>query len=345
MTKKVSVPLIILLAILTLIFLIFKPYYDFLVKTIKISPIKTLIESNSIKKVDDQVNILILGIPGGQHDGPNLSDSIIVVNYNYTKNRIITISIPRDIWSDTLRDRINSAYAYGEDKMPGGGLKLAKAEVAAIIGMPIQYSAVINFAQFDDLVDYLGGVDVVVETAFVDHDFPIEGRENDLCHGDPEYRCRYETISFTKGMRHMDGKTALKFVRSRHAEGNEGTDFARGRRQQLVILAIKDNILKIVKSLDLARIKKLYQNIDKLVSRDITNQQVAILLKKIVLKKKLYQKSFYLSHEAFDVPDYRLYDGKYVLVPHGGGDFTPIHEYVSCLLKSEDEKKCLAAIQ
>lgn len=338
--KRVSAGFfLIILVILIVMYLFLKPYYDFLKNTAHISPIQALVGHDGVRTIDQQVNILILGIAGGDHDGPNLSDSIIIANYDLKKNRLITISIPRDVWSDTMRDRINSAYAYGEEKIKGGGFKLAKAEVGTIYGTPIQYSAVVNFSGFDELIDFLGGVDLNVKRSFTDDQFPIAGKENDLCGGDPDYGCRYETVTFKKGPQHMDGKTALKFVRSRHAEGEEGNDFARNERQQIVISAMKDKIAQVVKSLNITKIKKLYANIDSVVTRDISNQQLAIIVRNSIFKKNFYQKNFHLSQDAFKVPDYRLYDGKYVLVPTSS-DFTQIHSYIACLLDKESEDKC-----
>jgi len=330
--------------IVVILYLFLKPYYLFLTKTAHISPFQALVGFDGIKTIDQQVNILILGIAGGEHDGPNLSDSIIIANYNMKKNRLITISVPRDVWSDTLRDRINSAYAYGEDKQKGGGLKLAKAEVGAIYGTPIQYAAVVNFNGFDELIDFFGGVDVDVKRTFSDEQFPITGKENDTCGGDPDFKCRYQTVTFKKGRQHMDGKRALIFVRSRHAEGEEGNDFARNQRQQLVISSIKDKIIKVIKSLNISKIKKLYENIDSVVTRDISNQQIAIIARESIFKKNFYQKNFHLPQEAFTVPDYQLYDGKYVLAP-SSGDFSHIHEYIQCLLAKESEDQCKALIQ
>jgi LCP family protein required for cell wall assembly len=278
-----------------------------------------------------------LGIAGENHDGPNLSDSIIVANYDIKNNQMTTVSIPRDIWSDTLKDKINSAYAYGEAKQKGGGLKLAKAEVSAIIGQPIQYAAVIDFDKFKTLIDYLGGLDVEVSRSFTDKEFPIAGKENNLCNGDPEYRCRYETISFSKGLTHMDGETALKYVRSRHAQDSEGSDFARGQRQQEVIKALKNKVVDIVKTGRLNEISGLYQELNKLIGRDITNQQVAIVAKNIFLKKDFQQKQISLTDDFFIVPQYYLYDGKYVLIPESG-DFETIHEYINCHI--ENKKNC-----
>ncbi len=312
--------------ILLFIFFLIRPYYLFLTRTVKISPLKTLFSLNSIKKIDSKTNILILGIPGGSYEGPLLSDSITVAHYDFKTNQLATIGIPRDIWSNTLNDRINSAYAYGEGKMKGGGLKLARAEIGAIIGAPIQYGVVINFQEFRDLIDFLGGVEVNIEKSFTDKKFPIEGKENDECGGDKDYKCRYETISFKKGKTQMDGLTALKFVRSRNAQGEEGSDFARNRRQQLVIDAVWSKVKSTLKTLSLKKYKLLYEKVNKLILRDLTNQQAAILLKNIIFKRKFVHKNLSFPRDFFIVPDYWRYEGKYVLVPKTG-DFNDVHEF------------------
>src|SRR3990167_2437636 len=214
MFKQKPTVFIFFLLLFLIVIIVLRPYYLFLTKTLKISPLKTLLSLDSLKTYDDQVTILILGIPGKNYQGGTLSDSIIVVNYNLKTHKLLTISLPRDIWSDTLKDKINAAYVYGEAKQKNGGLKLAKAEVEAVIGIPIQYSTVVDFAEFKEMIDFLGGIDVDIERSFNDKQFPIPGRENDQCGGDQEFKCRYETISFQKGITHMDGSTALKYVRS-----------------------------------------------------------------------------------------------------------------------------------
>ncbi|PIQ72810.1 hypothetical protein COY13_03300 [Candidatus Roizmanbacteria bacterium CG_4_10_14_0_2_um_filter_36_35] len=330
--------IIIACALVLLIFiLIIRPYLVFINKTLKISIIKALFSKDSLKIYDDQVNILLLGIAGGNHDGPNLSDSIVVANYNFKINKLITISIPRDIWSETLNDKINSAYAYGEAKKPGGGgFILSKAEIEAIVGLPIQYSAVIDFNQFKELVDFVGGVDVEVDNSFIDKKFPIVGRENDDCGDDKTYACRYETISFSKGKAHMSGETALKFVRSRNAEGKEGTDFARENRQQKIIEAAKNKLLGLVKKLNLKTYQQLYGIIDKLVKRDITNQQAAIIAKNVVFKGNFKQDKITLNEDFFTNPSLSSndYNGLWVLIPNQN-DYSLIRQYISCYLKSQ----------
>lgn len=338
MNKFVKWLLFFFISLLALFIILARPYYAFVTDTLKISPLKALFSRDGLITYDNQVNILFLGIAGGNHDGPNLSDSIIVANYNFKTNNLTTISIPRDIWSPTLRDKINSAYAYGEAKKEGGGFTLAKAEVSRIVGLPIPYAAVIDFDKFKGLIDFLGGVEVNVERAFTDKKFPIAGREADDCGGsDPEYLCRYETISFKKGVTKMDGETALKFVRSRNAEGAEGTDFAREARQQKVIDAVKNTMTARVLKRNLKDYRKLYELLNSLIKRDITNQQLAIMAKNIVLKKGFDLKKITLEEKLFDNPPISdAYDYRWVLTP-ATGNYDKIHSLIKCRLKNEGE--------
>lgn len=312
--------------------LFLQPYYLFITRTMRISPVKALFYFDSLKTFDKQVNILLLGIAGKNHDGPNLSDSIVVANYNFRTNRLTMISIPRDIWSNTLFDKINSAYAYGEAKKTNAGFILAKAEVGAIVGLPIHYAATIDFEQFKELIDFLGGVEVEVENSFVDEKFPITGRENDMCDGDSEFKCRYQTVKFTKGKTIMDGDTALKFVRSRNSEGREGNDFAREKRQQKVYKAIIDKLFSKALQLDLKYFQKIYPFLDGVLKRDITNQQLTIILRNIFLKGNFRQQRIGLNDDFFVNPDNPdSYDGLWVLLPKKN-DFAQVHQYIDCVI-------------
>lgn len=337
MPLKLKLVIISSLILITLAIII-RPYYLFVTQTLNVSPVKTLFSLDGLKSYNDRVNILFLGIAGADRDGPNLSDSIVVLSYDLKSNHLITVSIPRDIWSDALRDKINSAYAYGEAKKKGAGFILAKAEIQAIIGQPIHYGAAINFDQFEELIDFLGGVEVNVENSFTDKEFPITGKENDLCNDDPEYKCRYQIVSFTKGTTLMDGQTALNFVRSRNAIGSEGNDFAREKRQQKVIEAIKDKVIVFVKENKIIQYKKLYDLADKLVKRDINNQQLAILFKNIIFKRNFKQEKIVLSDGFFINPetDLNRYDYRWVLIPTDD-DIGIVHKYIDCRLTQKTD--------
>ena len=333
MAKKVFL-LGIFLAIIYFLLTTFQ-YWQFLTKTLKISPIKTLLSLDSIKTYADQVNILILGMAGRNHEGSTLTDLIVVFNYNLQTNSLITISVPRDIWSDTLQDKINSAYAYGAAKEKNGGLKLAKAEVGAIVGFPIHYAMLIDFANFAKLIDSLGGLEIEIKRGFTDHKFPIPGKENDQCEGDQEFKCRYETISFSQGVHKMNGETALKFVRSRNAIGAEGSDFARNNRQALVITALKSKFEKIIFKPNLSKWARLYQILDESLQRDINNQKLSIILKKLIFAKDKSQTRIILTRDFFDLNHNFSSKGQYILIPKNN-DFRSIHQYIR--LKQKGKK-------
>lgn len=312
--------------ILTILFFVFR-YWSFGNKTLNISVLKTLFTKGDIRSIDNQTNILILGLPGAMYDGPELTDTIIVINYNFDKNRAVMIGIPRDIWSNSLKDKINSAYVYGESVKKGGGLILAKAEVGSIIGVPIQYGLAVDFDDFKKIIDYLGGVSVNVESGFIDNKYPIKGKENDDCLGDEEFKCRYETIKFKKGINNMDSNQALKFIRSRNAIGSEGNDFARIKRQQLVINSIQSEVFKKIGIFNLSKLKDFYITIDKLIERDISNQQASFVLKNMIFKGKFKLDKITIPNELFFSPEYSSYDGRYVLIPIED-DYSDIHKYI-----------------
>jgi anionic cell wall polymer biosynthesis LytR-Cps2A-Psr (LCP) family protein len=235
---------------------------------------------SSIKQTDGRVNILLLGIGGGNHDGADLTDSIIVASYNLKTNEVTMFSVPRDVWLPGIKQKVNAAYEMG--KAQGNGLQFAGDKIDDILGIPIHYEVLMDFAGFSKAIDLIGGVDVSVPNTFDDFEYPIDGKENDLCGWKEDVRdlnadqakalnvpvgktklyvdasgkvatdsatldfgCRYEHIHFDKGVTHMDGTTALKFVRSRHAFGVEGSDFARSKRQQLVIQAFRDKVFSL----------------------------------------------------------------------------------------------------
>ena len=230
-----------------------------------------------VKSDNGRVNILLLGVGGGDHEGPDLTDTIIVVSFHMLQKKVALISIPRDLWSETLKDKINSAYHYGEEKKKDGGLVLASAIIEDVVGIPIHYGMVIDFSQFETLIDYIGGIDVEVPAPFTDSEYPIAGKETDECSGDYTYQCRYQMIRFEQGLQRMDGKRALMYVRSRHADGEEGTDFARGRRQQDIIVAVKSKILSLEPWFHPELSVRLFQSFDKATKTNLTIGQLLAL--------------------------------------------------------------------
>ncbi len=183
-------------------------------------------------EADDRINILLLGIGGEGHDGPYLSDTILLLSIQPSTHQVASISIPRDLLVDIPGygfGKINAADAVGESKQAGSGPILASQIIGKVINQPIQYYVRADFQAFKELVDEVGGVKIYVDKTFSDYQFPT-------------YDYKYQTVSFEKGWQDMDGERALQFSRSRHGNNGEGSDFARSRRQQKLLLALKDKI-------------------------------------------------------------------------------------------------------
>ncbi len=277
-----------------------------------------------LKESDGRTNILILGISGGTHAGADLTDTMMVISIGNKNKNIALISLPRDLWSDTLKDKINSAYHYGEVKKKGGGIILTKAVAEDVVGLSIQYTLLIDFFGFTKIIDLIGGIDIVVPKAFTDTEFPIEGKENELCDGDSTYACRYEVLSFEQGLQHMDGVRALKYVRSRHAEGDEGSDFARSRRQQDVMLALKQKLFTRSVNEYIRTIKELISAFDNATETDMRIGELATIAKIASRVSQDHIVRISLEDDLISPPQWMY--GKYVLIPKE--TFEKIHDNI-----------------
>lgn len=313
-----------------------------------------------LKETGNRVNVLFLGIGGGKHEGPLLTDTIIYASIDPKSQKTTLVSIPRDLWLPDLKEKINTAYALGEDKKKDGGLLLTKAAVEKILNQPVDYVLRIDFNGFVRAIDLIGGIDVSVENSFEDLEYPISGKENDTCgftgeefekkatsSAIPEaFPCRYEQISFEKGVAHMDGNMALKFVRSRHAKGPEGTDFARAKRQDILIKAFKDKVFSLNTLLNPERLISLYDVFQDSIHTNIQSQEyddfvkLAIGMKNAQINNVVF---FYSDPDAvkqgifINPPASLIYNNQWVLIPRAGnGNFLEVQKYVECEINIED---------
>lgn len=332
-------------------------------------------QGEQIKSANGRVNVLLLGLAGGNHDGALLTDSIIIASYNLSNNDVTLISVPRDLWLDNIKYKVNAAYEVGLQKKNGGdGLKFAEDKIDDVLGIPINYAVRIDFAGFAKSIDELGGVDVEVAKTFDDYEFPITGKEDDMCdyqdtfqdlnadqakqlnvpagkthvYIDPQgkvstdsaslkFDCRFEHIHFDKGSTHMDGTTALKFVRSRKGTNGEGSDFARSKRQQLVIEAFREKAMSLDTLANPVKISGLLNDLGKSVETDIPLDKIGDFYKmakdlnetnNIVLGDLGNGKSILINPP---VGDY----GQWVLIPKDN-DFTPVKDFIKLQLAAQD---------
>jgi len=269
--------------------------------------------------VSQTVNILILGKGGIGHEAPDLTDTVMLVSFP-VDGPIKLVSLPRDIWVADNRAKLNASYYWGKEKGVGG-LVMVKRDVTKITGVPVNFALVVDFSAFEKVIEVLGGVEVEVKNAFTDTKYPIAGKENDLCQGDRTYQCRYETVSFEQGLTQMNGELALKFVRSRNAEGDEGTDLARGQRQTQVIKAIKDKLLSKNVVLHPSIWKKLWEVARDNIETDLNSHQIFNLGLKIIHLRARIVSLAIPDGWLVNPPILAKYDRQYVFVPADGSGF------------------------
>lgn len=277
-----------------------------------------------LKNDNGRTNILLLGIGDAGHDGPNLTDTMIVASIKpASPSAVFLISVPRDIYLDSLNGKINSAYALD-------GLASASAAVTEVTGLSIHYGIRVDFSAFEKIIDILGGLDVNVQNGFDDYQYPIDGKETDPCSGDPPFACRYEHLHFVAGPQHLDGATALKFVRSRHAEGDEGNDFARSKRQQLVIKAVQTKIFSNETLLNPKKILSIYNELKSHLDTNFDLSHPDELFKLALKYKNAQIKNIFLDTNFLDNPpgDYR----GWILLPKSG-NWNQVHQFIKDQLK------------
>jgi|Deesub1362A_J573_1020465.scaffolds.fasta_scaffold00778_9 LCP family protein required for cell wall assembly len=194
------------------------------------APVITLEETPPAWNGTDRVTVLVMGLDfrdWQRGEGPPRTDTMILVTVDPVAKTAGMLSIPRDLWVEIAGfnefNRINTAYFLGETyKVPGGGPEVAMRTVENLLGVPIQYYAVIEFSAFERFIDEIGGIDVLVKERIKIS--PI-GRMSRWLEAKPY---------------HLDGAEALAYARARKTEGG---DFDRAQRQQQVIFAIRDRIL------------------------------------------------------------------------------------------------------
>jgi LCP family protein required for cell wall assembly len=227
-----------------------------------LSQLKNLLikkQTNIAGAREDRINILLLGIGGNQHPGPYLTDSIILVSLQPSKGQAAMLSIPRDLYVESAKlggNKINAMYALGQAQGERKGGQLIKQIIGETFGINIHYYARIDFDGFIELIDALGGIDIYVDKTFVDKQFPTPGFKTKI-------------VSFKAGWQRFDGTKALQYARSRHGNAGEGSDFARAKRQQKILLAVKQKILKLGLLLRPDRINTIIQILGNSVETDL----------------------------------------------------------------------------
>jgi LCP family protein required for cell wall assembly len=293
------------------------------------------ITSPNLDETDGRTNVLLLGLDKRitSSEQEVLTDTLLFASIGRVEGNVAMISLPRDLWVKVKANadrgehfvKINAVYAEDED-----GMEELERITEEVLGMPVHYYAVVDFNLFKDTIDILGGIDIDVDKSFDDSSFPVEGMEKA-----PNIEDRYETIHFDAGSQTMDGDIALKYVRSRKGNNEEGSDFARSRRQQKVIMAIKDKLLSLKTLVNLPKLKELYDAYSANVDTDVGFEEIQgfYLLSQLINFNSV--RSIVLDDRSganeggllYHPTDTSLYGEAYVLVPKAE-DYSQLHAYV-----------------
>jgi polyisoprenyl-teichoic acid--peptidoglycan teichoic acid transferase len=303
-----------------------------------IGQLKHLAESadKQLKGEDrDRINILLLGMGGKNHDGGYLTDTIMLVSFEPSTKKVALLSIPRDLsvpvegmgslnFGASGWRKINNINAFAEVETPGSGGVAVSQAISDVLNIPVDYYIRFDFDGFINLIDELGGINIYVENTLDDYKYPVLGQET----AEP-YDSRYEHLHIDQGWQTMDGQLALKFVRSRHALGIEGSDFARAKRQQKIIEAVKDQVLSLHVLFKPKLISGIIETLHEHVS---TNLKVWEMVKLWDLAKGVDSQNI-VSKVLDNSPNGLLTDlitaeGAYVLIPRSG-DFSEIQYLVN----------------
>lgn len=262
---------------------------------------------------DGRINILVMGKGGAGHDGPELTDTIMVISIDPKTKDVAMLSIPRDLYVKIPghgSSKINAANA-------DGGPLLTEKVVETVIGVPIHYYVVVDFSGFRQAIDAVGGVNVNVTKALNDPLYPCDSENGKFC-----------PIHFSAGLQSMTGTLALRYARSRETT----SDFDRAARQQQVLVALRQKALQLS---TLTNPVKLTNLIDAIGSHVKTDLQLGEIQKLAAIAKDIDQTK--IVNKVLDTSaDGVLIDGSGMIagagsieLPKAGTyDYSDIHDFV-----------------
>jgi LCP family protein required for cell wall assembly len=296
----------------------------------------------------ERISIMFLGYGGTGHEGAYLTDTVLLVSYDPKTKTVTQFNIPRDMyifvnsgpngagywgkingvfstimeWTEPTQDKLDPKYRWKDDKSKlDAAANLTADTVQKIMGVRVDYWVTMNFDGFRKLIDSMGGVDINVERAFVDNQYPRN--DND------KIDAGVMTVKFEAGLQHMNGERAIQFARSRKSESEEGGDPARSRRQMKVIAAIKEKALKQNLAFDLLKyLDALQGNIRTTLSFDelrglasyVNTEDGKALADTSKFDNEIMSGNNVL--QAIDQPEYRI-------IPQAGqGKYSEIQQWV-----------------
>jgi LCP family protein required for cell wall assembly len=244
-------------------------------------------------EADGRTNMFLVGV-----DPENgATDTMLIVSYFHAEKKFVSVNIPRDLYITEAAvggGKINAIYPVYKNMLKKDALTAMGALVEFVeneFKLPLHYWASINVNGLRQLIDKVGGVDINVENDFIDYEFPTDGYTGIM----------KPAPSFKRGMENMNGVRASIYARSRHAAGVEGGDFARGRRQSIVIAALLNKIKTLNLWQNITGISDYLQILGNNVSTNLETPEMISFsqLLKDVDTKKDYLKTTWQTDNGF----------------------------------------------
>ncbi|OGC69749.1 hypothetical protein A2415_04710 [candidate division WWE3 bacterium RIFOXYC1_FULL_39_7] len=260
------------------------------------TPPKEPINIFSSSLTDKEINIALLGIDRrSKFESAYRTDTMVILSINVTKNRILLISIPRDLWVEN--SRVNALYIQG-------GWESLQSAFKEITGLEVDNYILTDFEDFAWIIDSFGGVEVAVENSFVDSQYPVDVTKT------------YQTVAFEQGTEVMDGQRALIFSRSRKGTNGEGSDWARMKRQHLLLKGMVGAVLQPKSIFNPMNVEQAYKMItDGRMDTSLTLSDAYYLWDMYKDKDKYTYVSLFLDSDYVFNPPMEDYGGAWVLAP------------------------------
>jgi LCP family protein required for cell wall assembly len=294
---------------------------------------------------DGRINVLLLGRGGDGHEGPDLTDTLLVMSIDPINKTANMVSLPRDTWVNAggSNTKINAVFANAKYKaLASNGKNEAAAEKAGIeaiqttttqvLGIPMHYYGMVDFHAFQQAVNTVGGVDITIpESAAVrDYMYNQETQKPYL-------------LDVKAGNQHFDGLRALMFTRTRHT--SQRGDFDRTERQRLFIEALSQKILSAGTYTNPVKISQLMSDFGDHVSTDFSvsdSLRMAQIMKQVGTSNI---KSIGLADPPNNFVRTDTINGISVVIPTAGvGDYSEIQNYIRNTMKDPYLAKENAAI-
>lgn len=276
-----------------------------------------------LKNENGRVNILVAGNSADDigHDGGELTDSLMILSVDTRKNTALMLSIPRDLWVRVSGEgsmKINSVY-------PLKGMSGLQDTIEDVTGLPVHYTALVNYSAFRDLVNAVGGISVTIKS-----DDPRGIYDPSL---DYTSRNCCALAKYPNGTVKLNGKQALNLARARgEGYGSYGfaqADFTRTEHQRMMLLGIKDKASDPAVIANPFKVSNLFSAVAGNVKTDLEIDEIQTLYyygKKIdAAKIDSYNINTLKGEGTTMLTNYTSPNGQSALVPAAGiNDFSQI---------------------